>query len=75
MGGGDLVSERGLGGGGRSRRLTGGWGRKLEGVGVGDHGFREKGAVALEKAPVSVAMEGPGGDLGRCAKRVANGAG
>lgn len=39
MGGGDLVSEGGLGGGRTEPETDPGQGRKLEGVGVGDHGY------------------------------------
>lgn len=79
MGGGDLVSGRSLGGRGLSGRPTGSgdgnW-RVREWVTMATQPcFREKGAVALERGPISGATEGQGGDLERCAKRVANGGG
>lgn len=66
-------------GGGRSRRPTpardGNW-RVWEWVTMATQlCFRKKGAVASERGPTTGATEGPGRDLGRCAKCVANGGG
>lgn len=79
MGGGDLVSVGSLGGRGPSGSPTrsgdGNW-TVWEWVTMATQPcFRGKGAVASERGPISGAPEGPGGDLERCAKCVANGGG
>lgn len=78
MGGGDLVSEGGLGWGRLRPETDWRWGQELVGVGVGNRGNAAlfvmwKGAVALESERITKATKGRGGHLGRCARCVASG--